>query len=173
MKYIALLRGVNVGGKIVKMERLRTVLADAGLRDVKTYIQSGNVVFESDEHDSVSARALVESVMEREFFPTPVMIRTRDELVDAVKSNPFANEDFNEKMFHIAFMNDELPKDKVELLMAQECETESFAVRGREIYCFLRAGVADSTLGKRFLETKLKVSATSRNWRTIGKILEL
>ncbi len=174
MKYIALLRGVNVGGRtIMKMERLREVLGAAGFENVKTYIQSGNVVLESNLTDPAEVKSLIEETVGREFFRTPVIVRTRDEVESLYNSNPFADQDFEEKWFHLVFLDEELPAEKTELLMAQQCETEEYAVVGREIYCLLRAGVADSTLGKRFLEAKLKVSATARNWRTIGKVLEL
>lgn len=173
MKYIAFLRGINVGGKIVKMDRLREVLGAAGFENVKTYIQSGNVVLESELRDESDVRALIEETVAREFFPTPVMVRTRDEVKRLYDSNPFADQEFEEKWFHLVFLDEELTPEKTELLLAQQCDTEEYATAGREIYCLLRAGVADSTLGKRFLETKLKVSATARNWRTIGKVLEL
>jgi uncharacterized protein (DUF1697 family) len=155
------------------MQRLREVLSDAGLRDVRTYIQSGNVAFDSDETDHETVKRLVAESIAREFFEANVMIRTRDEIVRIVETNPFSGEQFDERMFHVVFLNDELPPDKTALLMERECETESFAVRGREVYCFLRAGVADSTIGRNFFDNKLKTPSTARNWRTMKAVLEL
>jgi uncharacterized protein (DUF1697 family) len=174
MRFIAFIRGINVvGKKTVRMERLREVLAEAGLDNVKTYIQSGNVAFDTAETDPETIRQLVADTIAREFFPASVMIRTRDEIVRIVDSNPFAEEDFDERMFHLVLLNEELSSEKAEILMARECETESFAVRGREVYCFLRAGVADSTIGRNFFDNRLKVPSTARNWRTMKAVLDL
>jgi uncharacterized protein (DUF1697 family) len=74
---------------------------------------------------------------------------------------------------HLVFLAEKLSDEKAEMLMANNKETEKFAVLNREVYCLLRAGVADSLLGKKFIDNKLKVAATARNWRTLNKILEL
>jgi uncharacterized protein (DUF1697 family) len=175
IKYVAFLRGINVGGRTsVKMERLREVFSSAlGFENVKTYIQSGNVIFESKERDDSKLVARIEAAVEREFFKTPVMVRSIEEIKNAIENNPFAGEEFEDKLFHLVFLADKLSDEKAALLLANNRHTEEFAVRNREVYCLLRDGVADSLLGKKYIDNKLKMPATSRNWRTISKIVEI
>lgn len=174
MKYAAFLRGINVGGRTsIKMENLRACLAGLGFENVKTYIQSGNVVFESGETDDRKLAAKIEAAVEKEFFKTPVMVRSVDEVREIIENNPFAGEDFEDKLFHVVFLAEKLSDEKAEMLIANNTENEKFAVRDREVYCLLREGVADSLLGKKYIDNKLKTPATARNWRTLNKILEL
>lgn len=174
MKYAAFLRGVNVGGKTsVKMERLREVFGALGFKNVKTYIQSGNVVFETDEIDDEKIAARIEAAVEKEFFKTPVMVRPLDEIKKIIENNPFAGEEFEDKLFHVVFLAEKLSDEKAALLLSNNNETERFAVSGRDVYCLLKSGVADSLLGKKYIDNKLKTPATARNWRTIRKILEI
>ncbi|HEY8562135.1 MAG TPA: DUF1697 domain-containing protein [Pyrinomonadaceae bacterium] len=174
MKYAAFLRGINVGGRTsVKMENLRAVVAGLGFENVKTYIQSGNVVFETNETDDRKLAELLEAAIEKEFFKTPVMVRALGEIEKIVENNPFAGEQFEDKLFHVVFLREKLSDEKAEMLLAQNRDEERFFVRGREVYCLLKSGVADSLLGKKYIDNKLKTPATARNWRTIRKILEL
>lgn len=173
MKYVAFLRGINVGGKtIIKMEALRQVFSALGFENVKSYIQSGNVIFETRKTDDQKLAAKIEAAVEKEFFKTPVMVRSIDEIKDAFENNPFADEKFEDKLFHILFLSEKLSDEKAEMLLSKSTENEKFAVRNREVYCLLRDGVADSLLGKKFIDNKLKTPATARNWRTIKKLLE-
>lgn len=174
MKYAAFLRGVNVGGRTsVKMERLREVFASLGFENVKTYIQSGNVVFETGETDDEKLAERMEAAVEQEFFKTPVMVRSVEEIKEIVKQNPFAGEEFEDKLLHVVFLREKLSDEKAALLLSNNTDSEKFAVRDREVYCLLKQGVADSLLGKKYIDNKLKTPATARNWRTINKILEL
>lgn len=174
MKYVAFLRGINVGGKtIIKMQRLREVFSSLGFENVKSYIQSGNVIFDARKTDDKKLAAKIEAAVEQEFFKTPVMVRSIDEIRDAFENNPFAGEEFEEKLFHILFLSEKLSAEKAEILLSKNTGSEKFAVRNREVYCLLRDGVADSLLGKKFIDNKLKTPATGRNWRTMKKILEL
>lgn len=174
MKYVAFLRGINVGGKTsIKMERLRAVFSGLGYENVKTYIQSGNVIFETAENDRAKIVNAIETAIETEFFKTSVMVRSNAEIRDAFENNPFAGEAFEDKLFHLIFLSEELSDEKAALLLANNCDAEKFAVRRREVYCFLREGFSASLLGKKYIDNKLKIPATARNWRTIKKILEL
>jgi uncharacterized protein (DUF1697 family) len=174
MKYAAFLRGINVGGRTsIKMENLRRVFSALGFANVKTYIQSGNVIFETDETDEAKITAEIEQAVAENFFKTPVMVRSLEEIKDAVENNPFAGEQFEDRLFHIVFLAERLSAENVEMLLSNNKESEQFAVRGREVYCLLREGAADSLLGKKYIDNKLKTPATARNWRTLKKILEL
>ncbi len=174
MKYAAFLRGINVGGKNkIKMETLREAFSALGFENVKTYINSGNMIFETAETDNGKLAAKIESAIEKEFaLKIKVMVRKIDEIKDIVENNPFAGQFENDKDLHVFFLEEELPVEKREFLLSNNNENEMFAVRNREIFCLLRVSVLDSLMGKDYIGKKLKVSATARNWRTVNKILE-
>ena len=174
-KYVAFLRGINVGGKNkIKMEALRRMCDALGYENVKTYINSGNVIFETVKTDEHKLVALVEKAIETEFsLKIRVMARTIDELKDIIKNNPFDGQFDSDKDLHVLFLNEKLPAEKRELLLGNNNENEQFAVSNREIFCLLRDGFSGSLLGKDYIGKKLKISATARNWRTVNKILEL
>jgi uncharacterized protein (DUF1697 family) len=175
MKYVAFLRGINVGGKNkIKMETLREMFTALGFQGVKTYINSGNVVFETAKTSDNKLAAKIEKAIEKEFsLKIRVMVRTIGEIEDIIKNNPFEGQFENDKDLHVLFLDEELPAEKRELLLSNNNENEMFAVSGREIFCLLRVGFPDSLLGKDYIGKKLKTSATARNWRTVNKIIML
>ena len=186
MKYVALLRGINVGGNSkVPMPELTGVFVSLGFSNVKTCINSGNVAFDTDamqkparskgsaNHES-KLMDRIEQAIERRFeLPIQVMVREQREIESILISNPFDGQFESHKEMHVLFMKEEMPEDKEDLLLEKQTDDERFAVRGREIYCHLRLSVADSLLGKGFIERKLKVAVTARNWRTVQKLAEL
>lgn len=173
-KYVAFLRGINVGGKNkIKMETLREILAAQGFQNVKTYINSGNVIFEAMPTADKKLADKIERAIEAEFFlQIKVMVRETAEIAEIIKNNPFAGQFENDKDLHVLFLEEPLAAEKREILLAQNNENEMFAVQNREIFCLLRISVLDSLLGKDYIGKKLKVSATARNWRTVTKIAE-
>ncbi len=175
MKYAAFPRGINVGGhNKIKMDSLRETFAALGFENVKTYINSGNVIFETSDTDDDKLVAEIEKAVETEFsLKIKVMVRTMAEIEDIIKNNPFAGQFENDKDLHVLFTDEELTEEKRGLLLSNNNENEQFTVRNREIFCLLRISVLDSLLGKDYIGKKLKVSATGRNWRTVNKILEL
>ncbi len=175
MKYAAFPRGINVGGhNKIKMDSLRETFAALGFENVKTYINSGNVIFETSETDDNKLAAEIEKAIEAEFSLTiKVMVRTMAEIEDIIKNNPFAGQFENDKDLHVLFTDEELTEEKRGLLLSNNNENEQFTVRNREIFCLLRISVLDSLLGKDYIGKKLKVSATARNWRTVNKIAGL
>jgi uncharacterized protein (DUF1697 family) len=175
MKYAAFLRGINVGGKNkIKMETLRACCEALGFAGVKTYINSGNIVFETVKTDDRKLAAKIGQAIEKEFgLKIKTMVRARAEIEAIVKNNPFDGQFENDKDLHVFFLEEELPAEKRELLLSNNRETEMYAAHGREIYCLLRVSVLDSLMGKDYIGKKLKVPATARNWRTVNKILEL
>ncbi len=174
MKYAAFLRGINVGGKNkVKMETLREVCGALVFQNVKTYINSGNVIFETAKTDNKKLAERLEKAIEKEFsLSIKVMVRTIAEIEEIIKNNPFAGQFENDKDLHVFFLDEELPQEKREILLSNNNENEHFAVQNREIFCLLRVSVLDSLIGKDYIGKKLKVSATARNWRTVNKIAE-
>jgi uncharacterized protein (DUF1697 family) len=176
MKYAAFLRGINVGGhNKIKMEGLREMFAALQFENVRTYINSGNVIFETVETDDNSLSEKIEKVILSEFsLDIKVMTRTMAEIKEIIKNNPFAGQFTDEKDLHVLFLAKELSEEKKNLLLSNNNEFEMFAVRNREVFCLLRErSVLDSLLGKKYIDNKLKTPTTGRNWRTVNKITEL
>lgn len=175
MKYVAFLRGINVGGKNkIKMETLREVCASLGFENVKTYINSGNIIFETRKPDDKRLAEKIEKAIEKEFsLNIKTMVRSVSEIEEIVKNNPFDGQFENDKDLHVFFLDEEMPDEKRELLLSNNNENEKYFVRGREIFCLLKISILDSLMGKDYIGKKLKISATARNWRTVNKVLEL
>jgi len=175
MRYIALLRGINVGGNtMIKMAELKATFESVGFTSVVTYINSGNLAFDTRKTSEAALVEKVEMGIKAKFGrPVPVMIREQDEIKRITANNPFEGDYESHKEMHVLFLKEELPKEKTDQLLAAASETERFSVQGREIYCHLPMGIADSLLGKSFIEKKLKVAVTGRNWRTVEKLTQL
>mgnify|MGYP001364685235 CR=1 FL=1 len=173
-RYVALLRGINVGGNtMLKMSNLKPCLERTGLDNVVTYINSGNVGFDSDR-SAGDLVGVIESAIAAEFErQVPVMIRSRSDIARIISLNPFNGEFESHKEMHVLFLKDEMPPEKQQQLIKAATPPERFAIVGREIYCHLPMGVADSLLGKSYIEKKLKLPVTARNWRTVQKLVEL
>jgi uncharacterized protein (DUF1697 family) len=174
MKYAAFLRGINMVGKNqIKMEALRESIKTLGFKNVKTYINSGNIIFETGSTDPARLAEKIEAVIEEEFsLKIKTIIRKTEEIIEIVENNPFAGQFENHKDLHVFFLDEELTEVKRDLLLSNNNENEMFAVSGREIFHLTRIGFPDSLAGKDYIGKKLKVLATARNWRTVNKILE-
>ena len=174
MKYVAFLRGINVGGKNkIKMETLREMFTAQGFENVKSYINSGNVIFETRKNNNQKLVAKIEKAIEKEFgLQIKTIVRSISEIEKIIKYNPFEGQFENDKDLHVFFLEEEMPEEKRDILLSNNNENEMFYVRGREIFCLLRVSVLESLMGKDYIAKKLKVSATARNWRTVNKILE-
>jgi uncharacterized protein (DUF1697 family) len=168
-RQIALLRGINVGGsKKVAMATLREVFADLGFTDVKTYVNSGNVVFGGPK----ASAAKIEQAIESQFgFDVAVVLRTRDEIAQVLADDPFGDLVDNPSRCFVLFADRELDAGKAEGVEAGA--RERWAIRDREIHLWLPDGVQGSKLLKGMTEKRFGATLTSRNWRTVGKLLEL
>jgi uncharacterized protein (DUF1697 family) len=175
MRYVALLRGINVGGNtMIKMADLKTSFEKLGFKSVVSYINSGNLAFDAAATSIEKVCLKIEKAIEKDFGKViPVMVRKQADIGKVLKNNPFEGTYDSHKLMHVLFMKEEMPKDKQELLKGAETENEKFEVRDLEIYALLKQGVADSLLGKGFIDRKLKVPVTGRNWRTVEKLAEL
>ena len=175
MKYVSLLRGINVGGKnMIKMELLREMFSSLGFENVKSYINSGNIIFETADTDNNElSTKIAQKITETFSFDIRVLTRKMPEIEDIIANNPFAGNFENDKDVHVFFLDEELPAEKRELLLSHNTENENYAVRNKEIFCHLRISVLDSLMGKDFIAKKLKVASTARNWRTVNKISEI
>ena len=172
MKYVALLRGINVTGKnMIKMETLRETFGSLRFKNVKSYINSGNLVFETAKTDDGKLAKKIHDAIQKEFgFDISVMVRPMAEIEEIVAWNPFVGQFESHKDVHVFFLNDKLTDAQEVLLLEQGNENEIFAIKGRHVACLLKIHITDSAVGKGFIDKKLKVAATGRNWRTVKTI---
>jgi uncharacterized protein (DUF1697 family) len=173
--HVALLRGINVGGKrSLPMKVLSEVFVAAGCSDVRTYIQSGNVVFRA----SPTLAAKLSSVLPRAIakaagFDVPVVIRSADELRAAVKNNPYLKRGTAAELCHLMFLTDAPEPARVKKLDATRSSPDEFAVLGRDVFMKLPNGVARSKLTNAYFDSALATVSTLRNWRTVLTLLEM
>lgn len=174
-RYVALLRGINVGGNtMINMGELRTTFEALGFERVVSYINSGNLAFDSKKASERSLIKRLQEAIENDFGKAvKIMVRDQKDIDRILANNPYDGEFESHKEMHVLFLNEELSQEKAALLREMAPEAERFTVAGREIYCHLPMGVADSVMGRGSFEKKLKVDVTARNWRTVEKLAEL
>ncbi len=172
--FVALLRGINVGGKnVIAMKDLRDVLSQIGLKQIQTYIQSGNVVFQSEAVDKDKLSSAISAAIEQSHGFTPsVHILNVNQLNLAISNNPFDSHADDPKSVHLYFLAHEPEEQKIEAAAALAHESEVCKLVGNTFYLYAPNGVARSKLA-RSVEKVLGVSATARNLRSANKILEL
>ena len=172
--YISILRGINVSGKNkIKMADLNRLYEGLGFQDVVTYIQSGNVVFKTAVNQEAKLITTIEQAIEAQYnFHVPVQIRTRQEMKAVVDNCPFGSLDLAENgtKVLVTFLSEIPSAEKIELIQQYVKAPEALVVRGREVYLHCPNGYGRSKLSNRFLESKLKVTATTRNWRSVQKL---
>jgi uncharacterized protein (DUF1697 family) len=167
-----MLRGVNVGGsKKLKMSELCELYSSLGLEDVRTYIQSGNVVFSTSQRNTSSLVKRIENELKDHLgSEVTVFIRTPDELGKIVAKNPFIERD--RTRLHITFLYDTPEETPMAKLNTARTNGEEFSVSGREVFLFLPNGMGRTKLSNNFFEKVLRVPATTRNWNTVTTLLE-
>ena len=173
-RQIAFLRAINLASnRRVSMSALRELLTDLGYDDVRTHLQSGNVVLTS----SVSAKRL-EGDLEKHLaarlgLDIQVLVRTRNQLADVIKRNPLGKVADNPSRYMVSFLSAKPSAKVVRELAKVDVAPEQFVVSGREIYAWYPNGFQKARLGKVLSEQWLGVTATARNWNTVTKLLEL
>lgn len=171
--YIALLRGINVSGqKLIKMDQLKSIFESLEFQNVKTYIQSGNVIFQSVEEDTnVLCNKIENKLRDILGYEVPVIIRTISELQEVIKQNPFSYNDIEKLYF--AFLSKEPTSEAKDKILSYKKGVDDFIVLNREVYIFCENGYGNTIFSNNFFEKKLGVSATTRNWKTVNKILDI
>lgn len=174
---ISILRGINVSGqKQIRMKDLETVYLSLGFNKVLTYIQSGNVIFMSDDNTTVKelSEKIETAIFDRFGFAVPVIIRTLDEMKSALEANPFKNADRSvpEKIY-LTFLDKKPHLADVEKLSHLSFLPDRFIIIEKEVYLNCAGGYGTTKLSNTFFENKLKVKATTRNWNTVNKLTEL
>jgi uncharacterized protein (DUF1697 family) len=172
--YVALLRGINVGGKnIVPMKALVVLFEDLGIRNVKTYLQSGNVVFESSGESAAQLTAKIRSKMKKHFgFMIDVILLGVEELEEAILANPFPKAISDPSALHVGFLTSVPQNPDLQRLESLKKKSERFHLTDKVFYLHAPEGVGRSRLAAN-VERLLAVTMTGRNWRTVCKIREL
>ncbi|MEA2255523.1 MAG: hypothetical protein QOG35_1568 [Solirubrobacteraceae bacterium] len=171
---VALLRGINVGRhKRVRMADLRTLLQDAGYRDVRTHLQSGNVVATAPIAAAKVAPAMRDLIAGALGLTVDVVVRTASELAAIVDADPLGKADADGSKHLVVFLSDAPDPDAVARLEAEDFGPERWAVRGLEVYVWYPGGFRDSPLGKALSARPLAPIATARNWNTVTRVLEI
>ena len=176
MIYIALLRGINVGGhKIIKMADLRSLLEDVGFQDVMTYIQSGNIVFKS----AVQIPAKLENkisitILDQYGFEVPVIVKQRSEIEGIMANNPFTDpKDIDENKVYFVLLKNQPKPEMVKALSELQFENEELVITPKCVYLKCALGAGKAKCDNNLIERKLQVEATTRNTKTLLKLLDL
>ena len=173
---ISLLRGVNVGGHhMIRMDALRALYESLKLRNPQTYVQSGNVVFQTAATDLSKLARKIEDAIERQFaFRPPVILRTAPELRDVIARNPFEKRSgINPAKLLVAFLAADPAPDAHDKLRAIQCAPDELRFSGRELYIYFPSGQGRATLKWAHVDKALKLLYTGRNWNTVTKLLEM
>lgn len=171
-----MIRGINIGGKTVKMDRLKELYRSLNFKDVKTYIKSGNVIFKSLESNRTKLSQIIEKKIFEIFdFDVTFLIRTKKEMMNVINGNPFKEEDINN--IYVTFLLDNPSENVIEDLssIANRIadKSDKYNIIKKEIYLFLPNGYGRTKLNNNFFEKILGTPATTRNWRTVNKLAEL
>ena len=174
---ITLLRGVNMTGhNSIKMARLTDLFMKLGYKDAETYIQTGNVVFTSKNDSATREIALkIKKGIQKEFnYDITAIIRSIPELEKVIADNPFTGElEFDPAKLAVVFLDNEPGADQLGRVMNVSSPPDKFMIIGREIYIYCPNGFGKSKLYTNFFESKMKVTGTARNWKTINSLLKI
>ncbi|MCC6412532.1 MAG: DUF1697 domain-containing protein [Saprospiraceae bacterium] len=163
---IAMLRGINVSGqKKVVMTELKKLFEELGFLNVATYIQSGNVVFNSESTENELVATLEKAIEARFGFFVPVMVRSGEDMKKIAASHPF--DGAAEDRIHVTFLEKEPEAERVEALSPDAFLPDAWVLKSREVYLHIPVSYGNTKLSNNFLEIKLKVKATTRNWKTV------
>ncbi|MGH2839414.1 MAG: DUF1697 domain-containing protein [Solirubrobacteraceae bacterium] len=173
-RQLALLRGINLASRNrVAMGELRELLAGIGYEDVRTLLQSGNVVLTSKTSGRRLERELEQELKAKFGFEIRVVVRTRDELAGIVERDPLADVADDPKRYQVSFLSAEPAAERLRELDELDVAPERFVISGREIYAWHPDGLQRSRLAAALTDKRLGVTATARNWNTVGKLLDL
>jgi len=172
--WIALLRGINVGGNNkIAMKDLRTFFEDAGCENVRTYIQSGNVVFRATDTLAATIPETIATKIRAELgISIWLVLRNQAELADIVRNNPFAHLDAAPTSIAVAFLTEAPAGNHLDFMDEHPDIPDKVEIRGQDVYLYLPNGFSKSKLDPRFFSKSLK-NGTTRNWRTVTKLLAM
>jgi uncharacterized protein (DUF1697 family) len=170
-RYIALLRGINLGGHNVKMDKLKKHFEELGLKNVETFIASGNVIFESTSKNVAALEKKISAHLEKSLgFPALAFLRTDAELARVLEHEACA--ELGARALYIGFLHGELPKESHAKVTKHTTKSDQFHVNGREIYWVCRTNMSDSPFFRIGIEKAAGVTATVRSVKTIAKLVD-
>jgi uncharacterized protein (DUF1697 family) len=171
MRQIALLRGINVGGRnVIKMDELTKLLTSIGLNEVESYIQSGNIVFESDATSEDNAALIAQTLEQKYGFPVPTIVLTQKQLESALNFNPFEGDEFKPSYLLFYFLSGPAKCNQIDAVSSVTTQGERVEYINDVIYAYYPQGSGKSKLTIKFIESKLGVAVTGRNLTTIEKL---
>jgi uncharacterized protein (DUF1697 family) len=173
--YIAILRGINVSGKnMIKMPELQNLFESLGFIKVKTYIQSGNVIFEAGAKKPNEIEKLVEEkISERFGLKVPVLVKAKSEVEEVLQNNPFLQTDVDVSKLHVTFLSAEPQQLNIDKINKDQYLPDEFVLHHTAIYLYCPNGYGNTKLNNNFFESKLKVMATTRNWKTVNELVRM
>jgi uncharacterized protein (DUF1697 family) len=175
-RYISILRGINVGGhKIIKMNNLRLSFEQLGFSNTQSYIQSGNLIFNYHETENKELEKIISNKILSTFdHEVPVLVLKLDELKIIIENNPFFNDaSKNPAFLHLTFLADVPETKHVEYLLSLQYAPDEVIYHQKVIYLYCPKGYGNTKLSNNFIESKLKTTATTRNWKTVNELLTL
>jgi uncharacterized protein (DUF1697 family) len=171
---IGILRGINVGGKRkILMSDLKLLCEELGLINITTYIQSGNLIFNSEKSNLELENELEKAIAEKYGFDVLVIVLSKEELDNSIRNNPFTNKEVDIQQLHLTFLKEKPSKENIEIALKFNYEPDKFIINNKDIYVFCNGKYHESKLSNNFFEKHLKVGATTRNWKTILQLSEL
>jgi len=173
---ISMLRGVNLAGhRKIPMGDLKALYESLGLRNVQTYINSGNLIFATAARDLPRLRKKIEDAIESRYgFRSDVILRTPAEMRQAIASNSLASRPgLDPSRLAVSFLAGDPSREAVEKVLAIEAEPEELQINGRELFIYFPNGMARPKLSMALVERTLKTPGTSRNWNTVRRLLEM
>jgi uncharacterized protein (DUF1697 family) len=173
--YIALLRGINVSGqKLIKMTDLKELFEAQGFQNVQTYIQSGNVIFSSKEKSSDKIKNIISNSIKQKFgFDVGLLVITPDKIEYVLKNNPYIKKKKDIDRLYVTFLSDLPSSENIKKLNLIDYSPEEYIMDDKLVYLHVPNGYGKAKLNNNLFENKLKVEATTRNWKTINKLWEL
>ena len=173
--FISMLRGINVSGhNKISMADLKNLYESLGFQNVVTYVQSGNVVFDSDKQDASKLSALIESQIKKSFdLSVSVLLRDKNDLQRIISGNPFVKRKKDPIKLYVTFLQTSPPTFDFNILPLPSSESDEFIIIDKEIFIFCPNGYGRTKLNNNFFEKKLNLIATTRNWNTVNALFKL
>lgn len=174
--HLALLRGINVSGhNMMKMEALKTMLENIGFQNVRTYLQSGNVFVDTEEESASKVGFMIKQEIFKVFgHEVPTIVITKEDLELCFKNSPYLKEkDIDIKKLYVAFVSTELKKENINDLKISQFKPDEASIDGNRIFIKYDIGAGKTRLEGKYIEKKLNVLVTMRNWNTVTNLLKM
>ena len=174
--HLALLRGINVSGhNMIKMDALKTMLENIGFQNVRTYIQSGNVFVDTEEESASKVGFMIKQEIFKVFgHDVPAVVISKEDLELCFKNNPFLKEkDVDAKRLYVAFVSISLKKENINDLKVSQFKPDEASIDGNRIFIKYAVGAGKTRFDQKYIEKKLNVTATIRNWNTVTNLLNM